>query len=218
MISVGNDIVDLKTPEAKGKARDIRFLEKVLTEAERRAVTRFRYPDALLWAFWAAKEAAYKAMVKSTPDISSAPGRYAVKLDTLDPSGTIPGWVTTPLGKVPVMMEWNADYVHARVAAGSPEALEAVISGSSRIPEDAFAGGLSLSERETLAAQTLAAACLSRFLGVCKNTIAINRPSLNGRDLPPEICIQGEKQAIDLSLSHDGRFAAFAFYIPPMPG
>lgn len=212
MIIVGNDIVDLKAPEALGKARDIRFLEKVLTETERRAIVGFPDPDALVWAFWAAKEAAYKAMVKSTPDISSAPGRYAVELDTLDPSGTVPGWVTTPLGKVRLMMEWDDDYVHARVAAGPPEAVAAVISGSGRIPEDSLSGNFCLSERESMAARTLAVAGLARHLHVSEKTIRILRPCLENRLLPPEVHVNGKKQDIDISLSHDGRFAAFAFY------
>ena len=209
---MGNDIVDLKTPEALGKSRDARFVEKVLTKEEARKLKESDYSDRLLWAFWAAKEAAYKAAVNSVPGISSAPRTYAVTLAERDPSGTIPGWVRTPLGKISVMLEGNADYVHARAGFGPPEALERLISGVGRIPEGGPAGSLSASERESLAARTLATASMARFLGVDENAISIIRPGSNRRKLPPEVRVHGKKHAINLSLSHDGRFAAFAFY------
>jgi len=82
---VGNDIVDRKSPEAAGKAGDRRFLQKALTPLEQEAVAGAPDPDLALWSLWAAKEAAYKAVSKSFPEISAAPRRYCVHLAAIEP-------------------------------------------------------------------------------------------------------------------------------------
>lgn len=61
--SVGTDIVDLADPRCAGKASDARFLDRVLTDAERRMVEApADLADLVLWRLWALKEAAFKAI------------------------------------------------------------------------------------------------------------------------------------------------------------
>ena len=81
MPPVGNDIVDLKDPDNCGKSGDDRFLGRVFTPDERERIGRAVNPDKLLWAFWAAKEASYKAVSRDDPSIRSTPRRYRVTLD-----------------------------------------------------------------------------------------------------------------------------------------
>ncbi|HMA66939.1 MAG TPA: 4'-phosphopantetheinyl transferase superfamily protein, partial [Desulfosalsimonadaceae bacterium] len=71
MLCAGNDIVDCSSPAAQGKARSARFVRKVLTGDEQARLAAAQDPDRLLWAFWAAKEAAYKAASKMVPAISA---------------------------------------------------------------------------------------------------------------------------------------------------
>ena len=84
MPPVGNDIVDLKEPDNCGKSGDDRFLGRVFTPEERDRIVAAACPDQLLWAFWAAKEAAYKAVSRDDPSICSTPRRYGVALDDQD--------------------------------------------------------------------------------------------------------------------------------------
>jgi hypothetical protein len=78
---VGNDVVDLKDPENQGKSRDERFLLRAFAAEERVQIRGSEDPDALLWSFWAAKEAAYKAVSREDPGVSSSPRRYRVALE-----------------------------------------------------------------------------------------------------------------------------------------
>jgi len=78
---VGNDIVDLKEPDNCGKSGDERFIRRVFTPEERDRIVGAACPDQLLWAFWAAKEAAYKAVSRDNSSICSTPRRYSVILD-----------------------------------------------------------------------------------------------------------------------------------------
>ena len=75
MPGVGNDVVDLKEPENCGKYADDRFLKRVLTAEERALIAEVGPSDWLLWSFWAAKEAAYKAVSSDAPSVCSIPRR-----------------------------------------------------------------------------------------------------------------------------------------------
>ncbi|PIP08679.1 MAG: hypothetical protein COX51_03190, partial [Syntrophobacteraceae bacterium CG23_combo_of_CG06-09_8_20_14_all_50_8] len=60
LLRVGNDIVDLTHPHAKGKSRDLRFLKRVFLPDEERQILASHEPDTMLWTLWTGKEAAYK--------------------------------------------------------------------------------------------------------------------------------------------------------------
>src|SRR5262249_53522407 len=89
----------------------------------------------------------------------------------------------------------GADHVHAvaRSAGDPPATLSTVVA---RLPEPSV-----LSD----AGRWLAIAALSRPLAVAPEALAIDR---DGRI--PMLRIRGERCAADLSLSHHGRFVAFA--------
>ena len=112
MNPVGNDVVDLKAVGNVGKSGDTRFMRRVFTPDEQQAIYRSAHPDKLLWAFWAAKETAYKAAAKTDPDITSAPGRYPVFLDLEYGTGAMRGNVSTPGGPVAVKIRFHEEYVH----------------------------------------------------------------------------------------------------------
>ena len=86
---VGNDVVDLKEPDNRGKSGDDRFLARVFTAEEREQIAQAAAPDTLLWSLWAAKEAAYKAVSGGDPGaVCSIPRRYPVHLDGESAAGT----------------------------------------------------------------------------------------------------------------------------------
>jgi phosphopantetheinyl transferase (holo-ACP synthase) len=214
---IGNDIVDLKTEDVRGKADDARFMARVFSFAEQAAIRRSAHADALLWAFWAAREATYKAVCKAAPGVSSAPRRYPAAMDfhyrkNRPETGT--GQVSTPLGTVPVRIFFNAEWVHCLAWAGFPEN-----PGANSFDEDIIYGIREIAPdhrpvcvRESAAARTAATERIAGLLDMDPYDIRIRRePGLHGPG-PPRVFIKGEKTPMDISLSHDGRFAAYAFY------
>ena len=76
---VGNDVVDLSDPRWAHKEGDERFLARVFTPSERRAIEAAPDPARALWAHWAAKEAAFKVVSKRRaprPPSGTAPSRW----------------------------------------------------------------------------------------------------------------------------------------------
>lgn len=214
---LGNDIVDLKTDNARGKSGDARFIARVFTVSEQEAVRRSKHPDALLWIFWAAKEAAYKAISKTAPDVSSAPRRYRAAIDFQKRQNrmkTGSGHVTTPLGVAPVWIFCSTEWVHCMAWAGYPENPganpfdEDIIYGIREIASDRRPGWV----RESATARNAATSRIAEVLNIDPDDIRIRRELGPQGPGPPRVYIKGEKTPMDISLSHDGRFAAYALY------
>ncbi|MHB8909642.1 MAG: 4'-phosphopantetheinyl transferase superfamily protein [Syntrophales bacterium] len=206
---VGNDVVDLKEPENRGKSGDDRFLDRVFTAREREMIAAARSPDTLLWSLWAAKEAAYKAVGGDDPSVCSIPRRYPVLIDGGEAAGTstaagsegcLAGRVVTPLGEVVLRITVTDDYVHA-VAAGSPSVLAGIIQRVDRIDRAEAAGDESPFVRGQLIRE------IARRLGCPVADLAVlKEPSVSD---VPRVFLRGRPLGADISLSHDGRFAAF---------
>jgi hypothetical protein len=191
-------------------------MARVFSFAEQAAIRESAHADALLWAFWAAREAAYKAVSKAAPGISSAPGRYPAAMvfcyrGNRPESGT--GQVSTPAGVVPVRIVFSAEWVHCVAWAGFPENLRAnyfdanIIYGIQEIASDRRPVWV----RESAAARNAATERISEALNMNPDDIRIRRePGPQGSG-PPRVYIKDEKTPMDISLSHDGRFAAYAF-------
>ena len=81
---LGNDVVDLLDVDARPETFRRRFDARVFAPEERRAIAADPRPQALRWAHWGAKEAAYKLARQLDPRLatcgltasdSSLPGR-----------------------------------------------------------------------------------------------------------------------------------------------
>ncbi len=218
MLHVGNDIVDLTHPNAKGKSRDIRFLKRVFLPEEEDCLLADIQPDAMLWALWTGKEAAYKVRQKDYPDISSAPRRYRVDLARRDTSGrecilrpgtrAFAGTVATPRGIISLHTLIAPDYVHS-VALSVPSSATAdrVVMHAERM----HLAEQSSPSYESSYVREIAIRQLARTVNSSIHDIAIRR-NQEPRGLgAPYVYVQGRLASIDISLSHDGAFAAFAF-------
>ncbi len=208
---LGNDIVDLKTVHARGKAGDVRFITRVFSSAEQEAIRRSAHPDALLWTFWAAKEAAYKAVRKAAPGVSSAPRRYRVTIDLQKWPDAASGIVKTPGGTALIRIFYRQDWVHCIASAGASPDFSDIISGLKQIAP----GKGPVSVQESAAARKVAGARIASFLGVNPDDIRILRETDSRGQCPPVVHIKNKRAPIDISLSHDGRFAAYAFWVAP---
>lgn len=207
MLHVGNDIVDRKSPEAAGKSRDRRFLRKALTPLEQEAVAGAPDPDLALWSLWAAKEAAYKAVSKSFPDISAAPRRYCVTLAANDPAGGPGGVVQTPAGRVPVRVFRGRKYLHCIAVTAGPEDFETLDYSHAPIRPG----------RESEMVREMAIGRIASRLDIRPEAIRIVRRKNAGRPGPPLAVAGGRELDLDISLSHHGRFAAYAAWIAHPP-
>ena len=202
---VGNDVVDLKDPENIGKSRDDRFLGRVFTAGERELIASAPSPDTLLWSLWAAKEAAFKAVSSGDPTVCSIPHRYRVVLEAEDAKRKIvrlAGKVITPRGELVLEIAVSADWVHA-LAAGAEEALKRLYRRVKRLEGGKGAADPSAFVRgELLREIARRLDCPVGDLSVVKNQDGLGAP---------RVLFRGDLLAAEVSLSHDGRFAAFTF-------
>jgi phosphopantetheinyl transferase (holo-ACP synthase) len=224
---VGNDIVDLKEPENLGKSGDDRFLGRVFTVEERGLIARAAAPDTLLWALWAAKEAAFKAVSGGDPGdnrllVCSIPRRYPVRLETLAQLGNqipeakrshvdgeaeaeagslLAGRVITPCGAVALRITVTDEYVHA-VAAKQDADIAGIIQRVDQMDDGGNPGDPSAFVRRRLIAE------ISRRLDRPVDDFTVRGdPAGSGA---PRVFLQDRPLAAEISLSHDGRFTAFA--------
>jgi hypothetical protein len=226
---VGNDVVDLAAPAARGKAADGRFLHRVFTAGEIARIRAAADPDRMLWMLWAAKEAAFKVARKLRADLPFAPPRFEAWLDPTAPDGDgvrpsggvrLHGWRGLGLSWLPV--EWRAtdSLVHCvarSVAERASSVRYAAVAVAAREMDRYTAGGeLTQRERdgvrsdESRHVRRLAKA-LARQAGLgLVEIVRERRGALLG---PPRLYAPAAAAPLagwDLSLSHDGRFVAAA--------
>jgi hypothetical protein len=232
---LGNDVVDLEALENRGKSGDRRFLDRVFTVQECRLISAAVRPDTLLWALWAAKEAAYKAVSRDDPTVCSIPRRYPVLLDSEkvgamqcgaadsvcpfvpDESHTVglglmgaaggacrlTGRVLTPRGGLALRIVVTDRYVHA-LAADAPETFDHI---TGRV--DCWEEGGDTDDPSAFVRSQLVHEIADR-LHLRAEEIEI-RKDPEGPGVP-RVFHRGLPLADEISLSHDGRFTAFAWH------
>jgi hypothetical protein len=164
----------------------------VFSEAERARIAADP-TQRVRWVLWAAKEAAYKAMKKLDAATVWAPQRFEVSLDSL-----VAGHVRHGERVLSLRVEASDAYVHA-LAQAPPRAGDERHAIAEQAGEDA-----------SEAARALARAHLAAQLALAPERLSIARV---GR--VPVLCVDGAPAAADLSLSHHGRFVAFAAELAP---
>ncbi len=183
---VGNDVVDLEEPGNAGALQRERFVARVLTAAERASVAASARPLARLWACFAAKEAAYKVLVKLGPPVALAHRRFEVAADL--------GSVRHGDRTLALAVEEGEGFVHAVAWLEGPAPAASV---RQLRPGEAPGAG--------------ARALLQEHLG--GPAVEVVREPLPGSwdGLgPPRVRQDGRWLPVDVSLSHDGRHVACA--------
>ena len=210
MPHVGNDVVDLADPGKKGKSRDVRFISRVFTAGERERIFGSARPEETLWTLWAGKEAAYKVAVKTDPGVCSIPRAYPVEWNRQGEGFLRAGTVQTPAGPVFLRVFREGDALHVIATDSFRENLEEIVAGIASA-EQMGAGPVPSDEQASFLVRELLLRRLSECLGRSTSEMDIRR--IKGpRGLgPPRVWLQGKPSALDVSLSHDGRFVACAF-------
>lgn len=237
MPPVGNDIVDLKDPDNCGKSGDGRFIGRVFTPEEQARIGEAAFPDKLLWALWAAKEAAYKAVSRNDPSVCSTPRRYAVVFDDQEADRWIGRAVARSTDRF-VRDGRGVGKTHD-AAAG----LEGGMTGRVLTPKgpaalwiivtDDYVHALAISENEDPAtlihrvdlmdagreAEGASRYARRQLLGEIAHRLKCPVDELEIRKEPrgpgaPGVYLRGRPFAAEISLSHDGRFTGFALRLP----
>jgi hypothetical protein len=207
---VGNDIVDLGICLQEKKTENPRFLKKVLTAAEQAALARSDHPERLFWAFWAAKETAYKAVSKAYPPVCAIPRRYEVSLTEHAGGREARGRVETPRGVVGVRVVSDEEALHCIGSAGCRSVPEGLFHGFIRLVETGGAASSVSHARQSRAARKIAARSIRSRLGRKPSSVTIKRKRDARGKGPPLVFVNGARSFHDVSLSHHGRFAAYA--------
>ena len=196
-LRVGNDVVYRRDPHIAAHHLNRRFVGRICSLAEGERVRTSREPGLLLWSLWAAKEAAYKAVVKLRPGTPFAHRRFvvaeslaAVRYEDLQLS---------------LELEANEEWVHAVACTGKADALSSV----ERMEEGAD---------QKKAVRVLALREVAARFDLPRDRLEIVRPpNAEGRPGPPELLIEGQPTGVDISLSHDGPFVACAAIFSGQP-
>jgi hypothetical protein len=183
---LGNDVVDLADPETR--SRHPGFDARVFTDAERRGIESSRDPHATRQMLWAAKESAYKAARRQDPSTIFSPPRFEVDLYA-DGRG-----VVRHAGDVfRLEVTRSGDCIHAIACRhGDPIRSQRGIASITGRNASATVRALALAE-------------LSNTLGVPADDLSIEQ-----RGRIPELCLRGALLGAPLTLSHHGRYAAYA--------
>jgi phosphopantetheinyl transferase (holo-ACP synthase) len=184
-------------------------MDRVFTPGERHKILESGDPDRMLWSLWAGKETAYKAVRRYVPSVSSAPGRYEVHLPDEGSHGPESGTVDTPSGPVSVRFCITNDYIHCLGAATDKE-VDAVIREVRKIPRTFFSP-----DHESDFVREIAKRSIAGYVCEPPEAVDIFRPKGCRGLAPPVVQIAGCTSAVTLSMSHDGRYAAFAFSVCP---
>jgi phosphopantetheine--protein transferase-like protein len=203
---VGNDVVDLREPANAWKSRDSRFLKKILTNAEIEFVQNAKNPEAALWSRWSCKETAYKVIKKSCLNAAFLPRQWTVIFNK-SASRYSDGEVMIPgRDRVYIRLFSNSQYVHC-VGTDCLAALDKLIWKVDVMPEEKDGKNIdpSIFSRNCLGQN------LAQYFSLNFPDIKIKRIRSDGELQPPRVYVGGRKTDIEISLSHDGRFVAYAF-------
>jgi len=190
---VGNDIVDLHDCDADISSYRPGFDARVFSQAERAAIARRELGEATRWLLWAAKEAAYKAAKQMNADTIYSPRAFEVLCEKRWAEYFMP--VRHVSGPFVVVLEPDHERVHA-VAARSSSEYGHVIRGVAPCSEPANA---------SQEVRRLACEAIARKLDVPSEGIEVRR---EGRI--PSLYLDAQPLCMSLSLSHHGRWLAFA--------
>lgn len=233
MTLVGNDVVDLRDPRCRDKARDDRFMDRVFTRAEAADIRAAADLDRRLWLAWAAKEAAFKVISKllgSPPVFEHAAFRTRL---TDEGTGARParGVVHHQGTELPFLVEDAPDRIHLlawyRKGGGPPGSITRGVRVFRQQGETESSDWRSslrerFSEREWASVHAPASAlvrlrarrALARLLEVEEGAVEIVCESGPPGRAPPRALLRGEPCRVDVSLSHHGRFLAWALAGP----
>ncbi|MBX7143401.1 MAG: 4'-phosphopantetheinyl transferase superfamily protein [Oligoflexia bacterium] len=188
--SLGNDIVDLKSPE---RVCHPRFPSRICSQREFLGI-RDRNPEHI-WTLWAAKEAAYKTLKRHNQSLHFSPCAFEVSEDF--------NHVTYSGQRLALRVDRSDSYVHAVCASDTgllqTKQLLLIVEPSTNDPSTYVRGLLK-----------------ERIRAIFKQDIKISNDPDRWSQVPK--IFAGTHELGPVSISHDGDYVAAAFaYAPASP-
>ena len=206
-ITIGNDIVDLSV--AAQKHADERFLNRVFTNSEQALIVSSVDKHSLLWALWAAKEAAFKAYQKQQLDYVFSP----IEAEVVIQSDLALDWSAEHEGEViirgnPIACRWYLIERQSRLAIHCVAHYPAQTSLTASVKVEYVESCNEYKEQSPKTRQLALSLCREKGL----NNVSIERQPLDLKDYtklgPPSLIQNDTKLPHEISLSHDGHFLA----------
>ncbi len=194
---VGNDIVDLRDPDADSASYHRRFDSRVFTPAERGVIVRAGSRERTRWRLWAAKEASYKLARKHSAETVFSPRAFAVHPD--EDGHTSRARVVHHRTCYFVEFTESPQHIHA-IAVQRPGDLASVFAGVGASAPSADA------RCESAAVRSFACDSVSRRFELQRERLEIRKVD----DRIPRLYYRDEALGLSLSLSHHGDWLAFA--------
>ena len=197
---VGNDVVDLGDDETQLDQLHPRFLQRVFTKLEGNRILSSTDSRVSLWGHWAAKESVYKAARKRNPSLPFAHSSFVVE-DWEDVAAeSCTGRIAHEGWDYLVDVARTKDWLHAvALPLDSKNEEPKLVHGVEVRPEELDA---------STAVRLFACARLAKELDCDPNQLTITRT------WPPLLLREGRSTGVDVSLSHHGRWLAFAAVLP----
>lgn len=238
-VFVGNDVVDLTNPRTEGRGTDERFIGRVFDADEQSAIRSFGGADLEIWSRWAAKEAGFKAISK----VLGSPPPFvhrAFKVVWNDASDVADGvvrsgtirygehvarvTVTVRPGAVHAVAHWSepgtADLVRLEPRVAMIDSPGSRWAGPKEDLLRAFSAreADAVYSRESAAVRIGARGDLAELLGVAESRLEIVCAPGPTSQRPPRVLLDGHQAPADVSLSHDGRWIAWAIWVETTGG
>ena len=169
----------------------------------------------MVWTLWGAKETAYKVLYKKNGTALPGPLHYEITIDSAS-AGDSPfnsekpgdtgrssfsGIVEAQGERVFFRTESGPRFVHC-IGADQPSCVDSILSGIEQLESESAADESPLARRAA-----------ARHIAACMKTepekIEILSNAKNSG--PPRVYLQGDRLPVDLSLSHDFPYIAYAF-------
>ncbi len=193
---VGNDVVDLRDPDNQPDALHARFDSRVFASVEREALGASSSQHVLRWTLWAAKESAYKLAKKLDPSV-----RFRWREFSTRPIGEERVGVIHGARSFDIRVDRTDEWVHAVATLTSSNPRSARGSGSAGIER--------LEGAEADPSRTVRE-CVRAALG-SRIKLPPGQVQIAAESGIPVALWRSRRLPVDLSLSHHGRFVAWAF-------
>ncbi len=201
---IGNNVVDLGDSETQLSKSEPRFLRRVFSESECQRILDSPDSQRALWGHWAAKESVFKSARKRDLGLPFSHAAFEIQCWQSAGEDTFLSEIIHQGNQYVVEVVQTTDWLHA-VATPAPgfPGQAAFVKGVERCPV-----GLDPS----IAVRAFAAGQLAVHLDCEPADLTITRTT------PPLLLMNGQPTGIDLSLSHHGRWVAFAAGLLPISG
>ena len=187
---IGNDIIDLQLASVQSDWRRKGFLDKLFSITEKSFIYDSSDPSVAVWRLWSMKESVYKIHVRSSKVRSFNPKHFSCTFKT----GT-EGIVISNERTYKTKTLSNGDFIHT-IATGSD------------VEQGIFDGLIMKEDQKDLSSllykKTLEDLAKRQFLGI--NDLQLLKNELQ----VPELFLNGNKLQMSCSLSHHGRYGAYA--------